>query len=288
MKSSIFQYPSFLYSEGEVLDIYKRKFPKIVQEYQDLVEKTYLNPQAFKKEVEERVLVFDRLFSDLAKRFENEEHSLSNLLKLDFELHRNYAFHFWLISYAIHEGPLVDHYLKILAEILKKLYPKEEDFRRIKEAFLRTDYDIFYHKILVDSVSIADLLKEIGGVQDDLSEAKNLKPEERIGIYNGIIEKIENLDKEPAKKLLKMWERHLKSKNLTPIYNMLNQGLDYYQENLEQKKSLGEVGKIVQKTLLLAKEKLPKNEAEELENLYLLTREMLEAKDYTLGRRDIK
>ncbi|MDP3888597.1 MAG: hypothetical protein Q8Q24_00990, partial [bacterium] len=47
-------------------------------------------------------------------------------------------------------------------------------------------------------------------------------------------------------------------------------------------------GKIVQKTLLLAKEKLPKNEAEELENLYLLTREMLEAKDYTLGRRDIK
>ena len=66
-----------------------------------------------------------------------------------------------------------------------------------------------------------------------------------------------------------------------------NQGLDYYQENLELKQDLAQVRKTVKTALKYAQTKLPKNESTKLSNLYFLIKEMLKAKDSVFGRKDL-
>jgi hypothetical protein len=288
MNDKLFQYPRRIENEWEVLDVYRKKFPGIVKEYERIVRKTYCNPVEYRKTVDKKVKVFDRLLSSHAKKFRQIEPTFSNLLKLAVEVHRNYAFNFWVISYAINEGPLAQHYVKLIEDLLSKLYPQKEKFFSVRDAFIRTDYDIFYHKILVDSIEIADLLKKIPDVSGDLVKAKSLSPESREKIYDRIVARLFKVNTQPAQRILKIWERHLKKKNLTPVYNMLNQGLDNYEENLKSKKDLIEVGKIIKKTLKYGEKNLSKDDSKKLKNLYFLIKEMLQAKDFTFGRRDPK
>ena len=279
MRFNPFSYPKQLYNEGDVLDIYKKKFPFIVKEYKSITKKTYYRPLVYRQIVQKKANLFDKLLKSQIKKYHQMKRTLTNLLSLDVEVHHNYAFNFWLISYAIGDGPLALHYVQMIEKILKKLYSKKEEFIPIRDAFIRTDFEIFYHKILMDSIEIIDLLKQIPVVWKKLSPAKKLSLKSRQAIYNQIIAILKRIKSKNnfADKILKIWRHHLARKNMTPIYNMLNQGLDYYQENLQLKQDLAQVRKTVAATLKYTQTKLSKNESTQLSNLYLLIKEMLKA-----------
>jgi len=283
---NLFTYPKIIYNEQELLGIYKAKFPKIVREYEILVNKTYCNPAAYRKIIKEKSKSFDSQFRKIIKEYENSDKNFSNLIKISIALHKNYAFNFWLISYALGEGPIVLHYVKLLEDILKKLYSNDsEKFLTVKAAFLKTDFEIFYHKILMDSLRMIDSLNKMDSIKKLLDAVKKLSAEKRILIYNKIISKLRQL-KETDSWVLHILERH--NKNTTPIYNMFNQGIDYYEENLDLKFQLKETSKTIKQTFNFAKKKLNKKDFGQLEKLYGLIREMIIAKDFVFGRKDIK
>ncbi|MFH1188208.1 MAG: hypothetical protein V1688_05150 [bacterium] len=283
---NLFTYPKTIYNEQELLDVYRIKFPQIVRQYEILVKKTYCNPATYKKIVKEKSKKFDSQFRNIIAEYRNSSGSFSDLIKISFTLHKNYAFNFWLISYALGEGPIVLHYVKLLESILKKMYPdNNEKFLMVKAAFLKTDFEIFYHKILMDAVKMINLLNKQDSIKKLLDTTKKLSIKKRIPIYNKIISELKQ-SKGTNTWILHIFERH--NKNTTPIYNMFNQGIDYYKENLDLKFQLKETSKIIKQTFKFAENKLNKKDYSQLKNLYGLIREMIIAKDFVFGRKDIK
>jgi hypothetical protein len=282
----ILQYPRTIYNENEILNIYKKYFPLIINEYQSIVRKTYCNPREYKKIVQKKAKIFDTVLDKTIKQFQSCPKNLENLVRIGVLHHKNYAFNFWLISYAMGEGPLVMHYLKLVEKILKNLYSDNNaEYEKTRQAFLKTDFQIFYHKILITSLDLIDLLKKIPSINKKLQTAKNLSYKERIPVYNQIVRQI-NRSKNTHPKISKIFSRH--KNNKTPIYNLLNQGIDYYQENILLANQLKQTKRIINHTLRLAEKKLSLKESKKLKNLYFLIREMIIAKDFTFGRRDIK
>ena len=283
---NLFTYPKAIYNEQELLGVYKREFPQIVRQYEILAKRTYCNPTVYKKIVKEKSKKFDANLEKIMREYKNSRGNFSDLIKISSALHKNYAFNFWLISYALGEGPIVLHYVKLLESILKKLYPdNNEKFLTVKATLLKTDFEIFYHKILMDAVRMIDLLNKKDPIKKLLDIAKKLPIKKRISIYSKIISELKR-SKKTDPWILHIFEWH--SKNATPIYNMFNQGIDYYKENLDLKFQLKETSKIIKQTFRFAKKKLNGRDFDQLKKLYNLIREMIIAKDFVFGRKDIK
>ncbi len=130
-----------------------------------------------------------------------------------------------------------------------------------------------------------DLLNKMDSIKKLLDAVKKLSAEKRILIYNKIISKLRQ-SKETDSWVLHILERH--NKNTTPIYNMFNQGIDYYEENLDLKFQLKETSKRIKQTFKFAKKKLNNKDFNQLKNAYNLIKEMIIAKDFVFGRKDIK
>lgn len=288
MKPNFFQYPKKMYNEWEVLEIYKEKFPEIVEEYESIARNTYCNPSEYKQLVEKKAEKFDENMKTLTREFESKELNLTNLLKISFDLHYNYAMNFWIISYAFNEGPLSEHYIELIGELLKKIYKNETSFINAREDFIKTDYPTFYHKILLDSVELTDLLNKIPSIQGDLNNARELSPVLRNEVYNKIIDNLKNSGLEESKRILKKWDKHLRKENLFPIYNLLNQSIDNYEKNKLLDKELKDTDFRINETFILAKKSLNKEDYGKLEGAYLLIKEMLRAKDDIFGRKDLE
>lgn len=294
MQFNPFSYPKKLYNEGELLDIYKSKFPRVVAEYEKVARKTYCNPKAFREETLKRVVFFDRDLDKLIKRYSSQEKNLKDLIKIGISMHQNYAFNFWLISYAMIESPLSQHYVELLEELLHKLYPKEKEFEKIRDVFIRTDFDIFYHKIMADSVYVAKKLSKISEIWKKLERCKKLSREKREQIFEEIVADLRKLKSESrfakdAMGVLAFYIRQAKHiGNPALVYNIFHQAIDSFEENKKAVEELNKVGRQIKDTLKLAEEKLQKREVKKLRNLYLIIKEMLRAKDSTFGRRDPK
>ncbi len=283
--NKIFKYPKVIYNEQELLDVYKKKFPKIIKEYEIFVKKTYCNPVAYKKIIKEKSKKFDIQFTKIVKGSKNSKDDFYSLLKTSINLHKNYAFNFWLISYATGEGNWAIYYVDLMESILKKLYINDEDsFLLARKSFLKTDFEIFYHKILIDSVKLIDLLKE-NSLKKILDSAKKVSPEKRILIYDNLISETKKLKKiNPW--VLSIFERH--KNNRVPIYNLFNQGIDYYEENLNLRTELDNTSKIIKQTLRFAKKKLSSKDFNLLKNSYFLVKEIITTRDFIFGRKDKK
>jgi two-component sensor histidine kinase len=286
IKPEIYEYPSEIYNEWEVLEIYRIQFPEIVQEYESVVRKTFLNPKGYSKIVQEKSEIFDSELKKIIETYNEKKLSFEELIELSKQLHYTYAFNFWIISYAYNEGPIINVYTNLIENLLKKIYFNQNDVLKAKELFLRTDYIIFYHKILLDSIVIADMLNQIHEVSLDLQKARMHFMQPKNVIFDEILLKLKNSEEDLAKKLLKKLDRHLKKNNLAPIYNLFNQAIDYYEKNKILDLELKDIGLRVNLILNLAKEQLSEEDYNTLVNLYFLIKEMLKAKDETYGRKD--
>lgn len=282
----LFKYPKEIYNEGEVLTIYRKQFPDLVNEYESVAKKTYCNPNEYKKIVKDKSKRFDSLLDDLIKRYKTIPHSLENLIEIDKALHKNYAFNFWLISYAIGDGPLAFHYVELLELSLKKLYINDKNrFLLAKKALLKTDFEIFYHKILMTSMKLVDLLHKDKKYREFLNKAKEERVENRKFIYDKLISHL-RLSNDTDQWMRHLLERH--GNNKTPLYHLFNQGIDYYSKNKKLKKEFGQTKKIIQDTLKDADKKLDSEESRKIRKLYSLIKAMLTAKDFIFGRKDLK
>jgi len=283
---SVFKYPRKIYNEGEVLGVYKKEFPDIVREYEEAVKKTYCNPCEFRKLVDKKAKKFDQIFDELVREFQDSSHTLENLINTDIALHKNYASNFWFVSYLMGEGPLAFHYVEQVEEMLKKVYPHEkEKYLLARNALVQTDFGIFYHQILMDSIKLLDLLNKDSFLAGKLKDAKELSPKEREKLYDKIISILKKSKQTDA------WIHHLLERhwnNRAPLYNLLNQGLDFYQENILQKNKLKDISCVIRQTLALAKKKLGNQEGEKLKNVYLVISEIIRARDLIFGRKDPK
>ena len=288
MDSKIFQYPKEIFNEGIVLNIYRKQFPEIVKEYERIVRNTYLNPSKYKEEVLKKSKEFDKNFGVLFRKYKLIKKDLESLIKFDIEMHRNYAFNFWLISYAINDGPVAFYYAGEIKKLIRKLFPNKQQALLISNLFLRTDYEIFYHKIIRTSVEMFDFLSKSAELKELLETAK--KGKNRIKIWNKILNILRK--KRENKKFLerfhKKWQWILSLEDKTMFYTIMNEAIDNYDENVKKVKELKEIRNTIQEVLGLAKKKLSQNESQKLKNLYFLIRYMLWAKDSVFGKKDLK
>ncbi len=287
-KSQILKYPKEIFNEGIVLNIYKKEFPGIVREYERVVKYTYLNPLRYKEVVLKKSKIFDKNFNALLKKYSALKKDLETLIKFDIEMHKNYAFNFWLISYAINEGPLAFYYTQEVERLLKKLFSNEEKVLETKAIFLRTDYEVFYHKIIKTSVEMFDFLNRFPAMRRLFKKAKNKK--DRRKVWDQIIEILEkkHTTKRFLEKFYKEWQWVFNLEDRTIFYTIMNEAVDNYEEDVKKIRELREVKKTIQKVLRLADEKLGGKEAKKLKRLYLLIKYMLWAKDSVFGKKDLK
>ncbi len=280
MEAKIFNYPKEIFNEGEVLTVYKEKFPEIVAEYEKIVKGTYLKPAKYKEIVLKKSEEFDKGFSKMFIKYRYIKKDLESLIEFDIEMHRNYAFNFWLISYAIGDGHLAIHYVQEIENLLKKIYKEKEQFQKIRDIFIRTDYEIFYHKIIRTSVEICNFLNQFPKTKRLLQTAKNKKKRKNAWdiAFNFLKKQVGS----------KKWQWVLNLKDKTMFYMIMNETVDNYEANEKKAPELKEIKSIVQKTIKLAREKIGAKEAKKLENLYLLIKYMLWAKDSVFGKKDLK
>jgi len=288
MDSKIFQYPKEIFNEGVVLNIYKKQFPEILKEYKRIVKYTYLNPSKYKEKVLKKSKEFDKNFEALFQKYKFIKKDLENLIKFDIEMHKNYAFNFWLISYAMNDGPIAFYYIEEIKKLIRKLFPDKKEALVINNFFLRTDYEIFYHKIIRTSVEMFNFLSRFPELKELLEIAK--KKRNRRKVWDTILNTLKK--KEGNKKFLKQlyekWRWILNLENKTIFYTIMNEAIDNYEENVKKVKELEETRKTIEEVLKVANKKLSQKEAENLKKLYLLIKYMLWAKDSVFGKKDLK
>lgn len=288
MDSKIFQFPKEIFNEGIVLNIYKKQFPEIVKEYKRIVKYTYLNPSKYKEKVLKKSKEFDKNFEALLKKYKFIKKDLESLIKFDIEMHKNYAFNFWLISYAMNDGPIAFHYTEEIKKLIRKLFPDKERALAINIFFLRTDYEIFYHKIIKNSVEIRDFLIKFPKIKELFNTVKKRKS--RTKIWNKIIKILEKdkNSKKVLKKFYKKWQWVLNLEDKTIFYTIMNEAIDNYEANIKKVQELNDVRKKISEALQLSDKKLSKFEAKKLRSLYLLIKHMLWAKDLVFGKKDLE
>jgi hypothetical protein len=286
MNPKIFQFPKRIFNEDEVLNIYKKQFPEIVKEYENVVKSTYFNPEKYKEIVFVKSKEFDRNFNHLLKEYQFIKKDLENLIEFDIKMHKNYALNFWLISYAINEGPVAMYYSKEIERILKKLFPRKEERIQMRDLLLKTDYEIFYYKIIRTSVELFEFLSKFSKFKKLFEAAKKKKSRKRV--WNRIFSELKKESNIPLKQFHKNWQWVLNLENKNIFYTIMDEAIENYEENLKIVEKLKEDKRKIKELLNLARRRLPLKEALRLKNSYLLIKYMLWAKDSEFGKKDLK
>ena len=286
MNPKIFQFPKRIFNEGEVLNIYKKQFPEIIKEYEKIVKITYFNPKKYKEIVLAKSKEFDKNFNLLLKEYQFMKKDLESLIDFDIKMHKNYALNFWLISYAINEGPVAMYYSKEIERILKKLFLRKEERIQMRDLLLKTDYEIFYHKIIRTSIELFEFLSKFSEFKKLLEMAKKKKSKERI--WDRIFSELKKESNIPLKQFHKNWQWVLNLENKNIFYTIMDEAIENYEENLKIVEELEKDKRKIKKLLNLAQRKLPLKEAQRLKNSYLLIKYMLWAKDSEFGKKDLK
>jgi hypothetical protein len=286
MSPKIFQFPKRIFNEDEVLNIYKKQFPEIIKEYEKVVKSTYFNPKEYKEIVLVKSKEFDRNFNCLLREYEFMKKDLESLIDFDIKMHKNYALNFWLISYAVNEGPVATYYSKEIERILKKLFPRKRERIQMKDLLLKTDYEIFYHKLIRTSVELFEFLGKFSEFRKLLEMAKKKKSRERI--WDRVFSKLKEVNKCFLEQFRKNWQWVLNLENKNIFYTIMDEAVENYEENLKIVEKLKKDKRKIRKLLNLAYRKLPSNEAKRLKNSYLLIKYMLWAKDSEFGKKDLK
>lgn len=283
-RDSFLSFPKEIYSEGQLLPIYRSKFPWIVKDYQKLATAIYRNPSCYEEVAQTRATALRETVNKLSARFRAHKSELEELLKICLELQRAYAHTNWLICYALNEGPMSDYYIARLKELVGKLYLDKEEQAQVVSILLRTDYQIFYQKILADSVSIRDLIRKSPDLEPLAFQIKDSKKKDRPKLYGQLLKQIESRH-EDIQRILKLYYENAKMhKSNKPLYNLLDEAIFNYQQNLAQLRKSIQVKRQIREILKNAEEK----RIAELKEVYTLLRSMIKASDSTFGRVHLK
>ena len=145
-------FPRFLPNDLEgLIFIYPNKFPKIVDEYEELVEKIATNPVAYRKYGDEmkRQLIIG--FNQITEKFNNSEKSLKDAVMAEQELSKLFCFKFWPLNYLFADGPIHDFYVDIIKNLARVIVPMEDDVSQYEKTVEKTIKLLLKNRIIYTS-----------------------------------------------------------------------------------------------------------------------------------------
>ena len=197
MKSPNLKFPKTLPNDIEdYLIFFKKKFPKIIEEYEGLVKKYWNDSSGLDNYCKHLVRELWEGFEKIKREFNSHDYNsrdIDFLIKIDQKLQKLNCFRFWIINYALCEGPIHEFHAQVVSEISETLSKDEdlenqiEEKERIERILLKGDYKDLY------------LINSLKGIEvyEDLSKSNLMKP-----LFNNLKRKILDKKEKEAYKII--------------------------------------------------------------------------------------
>ncbi|MBI4139704.1 hypothetical protein HY483_01955 [Candidatus Woesearchaeota archaeon] len=291
----VFQFPRSLPNDLEGFALfYPKKFPSVIPLFQKLAREYFKKPEKFKKFIYKEQKELFEGFYKIKNDYDKEKVKTNELIvRTDERLHKLFCFKFWIVNYGFCDGPLHDYYVERIRHYSEKvaewetIEEKERAVLDFERTLLQGDYaDLYlqsafigielYNKFSSSKLfsGFVDKLKQELTKHDDKSCYKIIEDVLKIikTKKNTEINEIHELLKEPIE------TARVRGDNLA-LYQVIIHAFEFHEKNLELKERYEHMVKNISHILDLGRNKLSKQEYEELKVCYQMTNLFKEAKD---------
>ena len=273
---------------------YPRKFPGVVEFFDDLVKEIHMKPDVFRRKCFELEKELFAGFRKIKKDYDDcENKDVTFLTRIDQRLHKLFCYRFWIVNYLLCDGPLHDHYVSKIKDFAEKIADWEdvEDRERItlqmERDLLQSDYVDLYLKQALQGIMVSNFLLSTDLIKKDVNLLKELIEIGDDQKCYPIIEKILKILKMVPYEKKKEFEEIMKDQKLTAdvrgdnlsIYGAIIHSITFRENSLLLKARHESMKARLEKAFALAKEKLTLEEYKEFLIVTQMARNFVEAKD---------
>ncbi len=273
---------------------YPRKFPGVVNFFDDLVKEIHMNPEFFRKRCFELQKELFAGFEKIKKDYENcENKDVAFLVNIDQRLHKLFCYRFWIVNYLLCDGPLHNHYVGKVKDFAEKIADwediedKEKVTLQMERDLLQSDYVDLYLGQALQGIKVFNFLNSLKDIREELTHLNDLiKLNDDKQCYP-LIEKILNFVESIPFNEKKDFEEILADQKLTAqvrgdnimIYNSIIRAIKFKESSLLIKDRHESMKGRLEKAFALAKENLTAEEYETFLTVTQMARNFVEAKD---------
>jgi len=298
MNKSFLKFPKTLPNDiEEYLIFFTKKFPKLVEDYEKLVNQYWNDPEGLDKYcqnlVRELWFGWKEIKQDYHKT-KKENRTPEFLLNIDLRMQKLNCFKFWIINYALCEGPVHEYYSDLISSLVEKFMKDEDHETEIIERetterlLLRGDYQDLYLKNALKGIEIYEDLKNFEKIDVLFKELEKTVFEKEDRKAYKLIDRIMQicLEEKTSPKLERFLKkirgplRASKIKNdLSYVYVIIISSIEFRKENLELRKELSAIKQKLEKTFDKAKKILSSEEFKQLRLAYEMLYKFKKFKD---------
>lgn len=278
--------------EGMILT-YPKKFPFIVDHYEEVAKKYYADPEGFRAYGNSQLEELKRGLEKVKTEWDNTPNkSLRFMVETDQRLNKLFCYRFWIVNYLFADGPIHSFYVDNLKRLVPLLIVEENvveyetKVEQIIQDLLQSDYaDLYLTQALNGNIVYRELVS-IKAIAEDLKEITRLIDEDALKnapeinaiwkkLWEGGLESNEVLKKKLSSAIYQVKFR----KSMLPLYNALTHTIEFRKGNLELAEKHDNMQKRINEILDLAKTHLSHDDAELFEMSYLQAKNFSMYKD---------
>lgn len=277
---------------------FRRKFPEVIRIYQGIAEKYWDKPEELdgfcQKLVKELWQGYNQIKSDFHS-IDKDKRTTEFLLNIDQRLQKLYCFRFWIINYALCEGPIHKFYTDMISRFAEILGEDEnpeienKNIEKIERILLRGDYKDLYLINALNGIEVYRSLKGLNKIKDIVNELeKEVNDGNEKNAYE-LIDKIilflKNEDKTDPK-IKKIFEdlkealgcSIVKGDN-SVVYVTIIGAIEFYEKNIELEIEYKNIKEEIKRIFNAAENKINKQEFDELKSAYEMLLKLKKFKD---------
>jgi|SRR3989338_3027009 len=273
---------------------YPKKFPAIIALFEKLAKIYFKKPKEFKEFIYKEQKELFEGFYKIKKDYDKEKNKTNEfIVKTDERLHKLFCFKFWIVNYGFCDGPLHDYYVEKIRYYAEKIAEweiieeKEYAILDVERTLLQGDYADLYLQSAFIGIDLYNKLNSSKVFSNQISKIKTLisKHDDKscyiiIEDMLKIIKTQKNTELKEIHELLKepIETARVRGDNLA-LYQVIIHAFEFHEKNVELKQRYDDMVKHISHILDLGRNKLPKQECEELKVCYQMTNLFKEAKD---------
>ena len=292
-QNNLFVFPKTLINDIEgFIFYYKKKFPKMVDKYLDIMKRYCNDPDELRKLCMNESAEMIRISKKFVEFYKIDSiKNLRKLIEIDQKLNKLSCFKFWIYNYLLCEGPLHFFHVEKIKEISEKLAegdnPEERDYEkeRIEKMLIQTDYTDFYVENLIRSMKIRDELAKHPEFEIYVSKFENFKNTDYKKI-NDLVKELSDkikLDKEKYKVLWEEFVPLLKICDIQgtnfPMTSVIRMGFEHKENAVRYQKEHKKLREEIEKIFVKAKKNLSHEDHQQLNTSYKMLKLLAECKD---------
>lgn len=292
------EFPASIPNDIEGYMVYfPKKFPLLLEQYEKLVAKYWDKPKELdeycKGLIDELWTGYGRIKKDFQKT-PKEKRTLKFLINIDERLQKLNCYRFWIVNYALCEGPLNNYFIEELQKYVHELVENEdedtetEEREKLLRLLLKGDYKDLYVINALGGLHIYKSLKECTATQELCAELENkIGSVEDKELYKIVDKILEKTSREKNNSQLEKFFRHMKEPldcssvkgDLSVVYVTIIQAIEFNNKNVLLQKEYRNIKNTLKEVFRRAEDKLSKEDFKKFILAYTMLMKFKKFKD---------